>query len=158
MTTARSLRIGETVLGGLLLAIGLFIAFETTKLHAGPGYAAVGPSLFPYMIAAGLVVIGLLILREAGFGEIAEKHALQLDWLPVLLVSVALIVQLAILRQVGWIVAATVLFAVVAWAFGSRRPLLDAGVGFILAAVTFLAFNTGLDLNLPAGAIFERFG
>lgn len=157
MTSGRSLRIGEAILGGLVLAVGLFIAVETTQLHAGPGYAAVGPALFPYMIAAGLIVIGALILREAGFGRIAHERGMELDWAAVLILSVALIVQLALLTQVGWIVATTILFVLAARAFGSRRPLVDCGVGLAVAAASFAVFNYGLDLNLPAGALFQRF-
>ena len=158
MTTGRSLRIGEAAFGGLLLFLGLFVAFETTQLSAGPGYAAVGPALFPYMIAAGLVLIGLLVLREAFFGHIAHERGMELDWWSVALVIAGLAVQGLLLLPLGWIVATAALFVVVARAFGSRRPLLDAVIGLVLAAGTFVIFNYGLGLNLPGGMIAERFG
>ena len=157
MTSGRSLRIGEAALGGLVLLLGLFVGFETTQLRAGPGYAAIGPALFPYMIAAGLVVIGLLVLREAFFGHIAHERGMELDWWSVGLIMAGLVVQGVLLLTLGWIVATAVMFAVVARAFGSRRPLLDAGIGLAIAAGTFVVFNYGLGLNLPAGMIAEGF-
>ncbi len=158
MTTGRSLRIGEAVLGGLVLFLGLFIAYETTQLRAGPGYAAVGPALFPYMIAGGLVLIGLLVLREAFFGHVAHERGMVLDWSAVALILAGLVVQIVLLLPLGWILATAVAFVVVARAFGSRRPLLDAAIGLALAAAAFVVFNHGLGLNLPAGWIAEGLG
>jgi putative tricarboxylic transport membrane protein len=62
MTTARSLRIGEAVLGGAVLALGLFVAVETSMLKVASTHATVGPRLFPFLVAAGLVVVGALVL------------------------------------------------------------------------------------------------
>ncbi len=153
MTSARSLRIGEAILGAVILGLGVFIVVETAFLRSGPGYALVGPALFPYLIAAGLLVIGLLILREAGFGHIAHDRGVQLDWSAVGLISLGLIVQIALLPYLGWILATTVLFVIVAWAFSSRRPLLDAAIGLVLVGGTFVLFNYGLGLDLPAGPL-----
>ena len=47
-----------------MLALGAFIAFETSRAP-GAANAVVGPALFPYLIAAGLVLVGLALLREA---------------------------------------------------------------------------------------------
>ena len=158
MTTGRSLRIGEAILGGLVLFLGLFIAYETTQLTSGPGYAAVGPALFPYMIAAGLVVIGALVLREAFFGHVAHERGMELDWGAVLLLLVGLVVQGILLLPLGWVLATTAMFVVVARAFGSRRPLLDAGIGLAITVIAFVLFNYGLGLNLPGGWLLESFG
>jgi putative tricarboxylic transport membrane protein len=69
MTTGRNLRLGEAALGGGVLALGLFIAFETTR-GVGPTNAVVGPALFPYLIAAGLIAVGASLLREAFAGRL----------------------------------------------------------------------------------------
>ena len=46
MTTGQSLRVGEAVLGGAVLTLGLFIAVSTAQLEVAPTYAASGPTLF----------------------------------------------------------------------------------------------------------------
>ena len=60
----------------LVLALGLFIAVETPLLEVPPSYAAVGPRLFPYLVAGGLARDRRsLLLREAVFGHIAHEPA-----------------------------------------------------------------------------------
>jgi putative tricarboxylic transport membrane protein len=153
LTTERSLRSGEGVLSGGVLALGAFIAIETYRFEVGPSNAAVGPRLFPFLIAIGLIVVGLALLRQGFFGHIAHEGGFELDWLAVALVSGGLMVQLLLLEPLGWIIATTLLFIAVARAFGSRRPVLDAAIGLALSGVAFVAFTTGLSLDLPAGII-----
>jgi putative tricarboxylic transport membrane protein len=156
MTTTRSLRVGEAILGGGVLALGLFIGVETARLEVAPSHAAIGPTLFPFLIAGGLIIIGALVLREAFFGHVAhERGGFELDWLAVALVSAGLIVQLFLLEMVGWIPATTILFVATTRAFGSRRLLLDAVIGLVLASLAFVVFNYGLGLDLPVGTVLE---
>src|SRR4051812_20200777 len=109
MTTTRSLRVGEAILGGGVLALGLFIAIETSRIEVAPTHAMIGPTLFPHLIGGGLIVIGALVLREAFFGHVAhERGNFELDWLAVALVSAGLIVQMFLLESVGWIIATTI--------------------------------------------------
>ena len=154
MTTGRSLRVGEAALGGGVLALGLFIAFETTR-GLGPTSGVVGPALFPYLIAAGLVIVGASLLREAFAGHIAHEGGFELDWIAVVLVSAGLVTQMFLLETLGWIPATTLLFIAVARAFGSRRLVIDAVLGIALTAASFVIFNYGLGLNLPGGVIAD---
>jgi putative tricarboxylic transport membrane protein len=154
MTTGRNLRIGEAVLGGGVLALGLFIAFETMR-GTGSTNAVVGPALFPYLISAGLVIVGVSLLREAFAGHIAHAGGMELDWIAVALVSAGLIIQMFLLETLGWIPASALLFMAVARAFGSRRLVIDAVFGIALAAASFVMFNYGLGLNLPGGVIAD---
>lgn len=156
MTTGRGLRLGETVLAGGVLALGIFIAAETAMLDVGPSHATVGPRLFPFLIATGLLLVGAALLREAFFGHIAHERGFELDWTAAALVSVGLVLQMLVLDWVGWIVAGTMLFALTARAFGSRRLVLDLAIGLGLGVLTFVVFNYGLDLGLPAGELAER--
>ena len=154
MTTGRSLRVGEAALGGGVLVLGLFIAFETTR-GLGPTSGVVGPALFPYLIAAGLVIVGASLLREAFAGHIAHEGGFELDWIAVVLVSAGLVIQMFLLETLGWIPATTLLFIAVARAFGSRRLVIDAALGVALTAASFVMFNYGLGLNLPGGVVAD---
>jgi putative tricarboxylic transport membrane protein len=155
MTTGRSLRIGESVLGGAVLALGLFVAVQTSLLAVAPSQATVGPRLFPFLVATGLVVVGAALLREAVFGHIAHEGGFELDWRAVGLVSAGLILQMLLLESLGWILAATLLFAAATLAFGSRRLVLNVAIGVVLTGLTFVIFNYGLDLGLPTGTVIE---
>ena len=55
------------------------------------------------------------------------------------------------IRMLGWIPVATLSFAAVAWAFGSRQIHLGLAFGLALACATFALFNYGLGLRLPSG-------
>jgi putative tricarboxylic transport membrane protein len=154
MTTGRNLRIGEAVLGGGVLILGLFIAFETMR-GTGSTNAVVGPALFPYLISAGLVIVGVALLREAISGHVAHAGGMELDWIAVALVSAGLIIQMFLLETLGWIPASALLFMAVARAFGSRRLGIDAVLGIALTAASFVVFNYGLGLNLPGGVIAD---
>jgi putative tricarboxylic transport membrane protein len=156
MTTGRSLRIGEAVLGGGVLALGLFVAWETSLIRVAPNATAVSPRLFPYIVAVGLVLIGAALLREALAGHIAHEGGMAIDWRAAGIVAAALVVQLWLLEWIGWIVATASMFAAVAWAFGSRRLWLDVAIGVVLASLALAVFNYGLGLTLPAGSVFEQ--
>ncbi len=156
MTTARSLRIGEALLGGGLSALGALIAIET-MLTPSAGRGVVGPALFPYLISGGLVLIGLSLLREAFAGHIAHEAGLELDLRAVALVAAGLAAQFLLIEFLGWVPSAALLFVAVARAFGSRRYLPNAALGLLLAGGTFVVFNYGLDLNLPIGSVGEWF-
>jgi putative tricarboxylic transport membrane protein len=155
MTTGRSLRVGESVLGGAVLALGLFVAVQTSLLAVAPSQATVGPRLFPFLVATGLIVVGAALLREAWFGHVAHEGGFELDWRAVGLVSAGLVLQMLLLESLGWIVAATLLFVAATLAFGSRRLVLDAAIGIVLAGLAFAIFNYGLGLSLPTGTLIE---
>jgi putative tricarboxylic transport membrane protein len=155
MTTGQSLRVGEAVLGGGVLALGLFIAFETSQMQVAPSVAAVGPRMFPFLVAAGLIIVGAALLREAFFGHIAHEGGFELDWMAVGLISVGIIAEMLLMERVGWMIAATVLYFLGALAFGERRYLISALIGLALAGFTFVIFNYGLDLSLPTGELWE---
>jgi putative tricarboxylic transport membrane protein len=156
MTTDRSLRLGEAVLGGAVLALGLFIAFETSQMQVAPSQAAVGPRMFPFLVAIGLLIVGAALLREAFFGHIAHEGGFELDWRAVVLISVGLVAEFLLMERVGWIISAVVLYVLGTVAFGSRRIVLGVVIGLALAVVTYGAFNYGLDLSLPMGELWEN--
>ncbi|HEX7890732.1 MAG TPA: tripartite tricarboxylate transporter TctB family protein [Ramlibacter sp.] len=147
-------RLGTAVIGAGLASLGLFIGWETTAMPAGPAYAAVGPRAFPALIGIALVVIGLLHVRMA-VRQGASADDARYDTRAVAWIAGTLIVQMILLRWVGWIPAATLVFVGVCRAFGSRRPGRDALIGVVLAAGTFVLFNLVLGLNLPLGEWVE---
>lgn len=69
----------------------------------------------------------------------------------VLITAAALAAFILVLPFAGWLLSAAALFWVIAWAFGSTRPLFDIGVSAIVSALIQLAFGAGLGLSLPAG-------
>jgi len=153
VTTGRGLRWGEAVLALAVLLLGLFLTVETAALRTGPGYSAIGPKLFPWLVAAGLVLVGLALLREARSGAVEHPTGFELDAPPLLLVTAGLVAQMLLMQLAGFVLASTLLFVAVARAFGSRRLVRDAAIGLALCAVVHVAFTRGLGLHLPLGVL-----
>ena len=154
----RGLRLGEAVLAAFILLLGVFVAVETAMLRTAPGYAAIGPKLFPWLVAAGLLLVGVALLHEARAGAVAQPAGFELDLPPALIVTAGLVLQMVLMRPAGFVIATAVVFVAVAYALGSRRVVLNAAVGLVLCAVTYLAFTRGLGLVLPAGVMGALLG
>ena len=105
--------------------LGLFIAIETSLLEVAPSNAAIGPRLFPSLVAVGLLAVGVAVLWQAFFGHIAHERGFELDWRAVALVSAGLLLQMFLVESLGWIIATTLLFVATSLAFAERRLVID---------------------------------
>lgn len=83
--------------------------------------------------------------------DAAGSAASGTDHKTVLITIAAFAVFITILPFVGWLISAAALFWAIAWAFGSKRPLMDIAIAVIISSVVQLAFGAGLGLSLPAG-------
>ena len=148
--------IPEAALGAFAIVLGAYVAIDASGYHDGSTYDGLGPSLMPYIIAAGLILTGLPILIGALLSRGRAGPVEQIDWMPIALITLGLIVPIAFILWLGWIPVITVVFALGARAFGSRRTLLDLSLGVAFGIVTFVIFNYGLGLHLPSGWIVTR--
>ncbi|HEY7688769.1 MAG TPA: tripartite tricarboxylate transporter TctB family protein [Dongiaceae bacterium] len=162
-------RLLEILLGLGLIGLGLFFAIETTEIKVSPAYAKVGPTVFPWIVAGGLILLGAVFAIQAwrrgprqtaehpepvpGQGYPATPPAPPSDWRALLIISAALLLQALLLKSVGFVIMAAVLFYAVAYSFGSRRYLRDGVIAVALAVIVYLGFTLGLHLQLPAGML-----
>jgi putative tricarboxylic transport membrane protein len=131
--------------------LGVAVAVVATGFPGGSAYDALGPRLLPYIVAVGLGLTGLSILVGA-FARVRPAEPETLDLAPVLWIVGALIIPIFLIRTIGWIPVAALVFALGARAFGSRRVVLNLAFGLAFGIVTFALFNYALGLNLPAGS------
>ena len=147
---------GGLAISVAVVALALFVFVELPSIPADGGYSAVGPRFAPMLVGIGLLIIGLLLLRQALAGGWRDMppppdeplHAPSFGW-----IAGGLAVQMAIIALVGFTIASTLLFVAVARGFGSRRLAHDAIVGVVLAAAVFLFFTRVLGLSLPASPL-----
>jgi putative tricarboxylic transport membrane protein len=149
---------GQLALAAGVVASGAFVLWGSFNLPTGGGYAQVGPGVVPRIVGAGLLLLGALLVREVltgGFRGLdeAEERRLGMDWRAFGWIGAGLVGHGLLVERLGFVIASTLLFVVVAHAFGSRRWALNAISGGILAAAVFAVFNYGLGLNLPAGVL-----
>ncbi len=155
-------RWGEVAMTGLLLVIGVYLIIGAGRI-AVPGSAnTLGPRFFPYLVGGATVVVavllGLRILRgDAGPEDDSEDidPTAPTSWRAVGIISVAFLAQALLINVVGWPLAVTSMFGVVAWSLGARgilRPLL---AGAITSVVVWLLFVKALGVLLPGGILLE---
>lgn len=152
---ARSANRGEVIVSAVVLALGIAYAIGTWRLPDAPGYAQVGPRLFPALISGGLIVVGALLLKQAltsGFPALPDEPRANFDWPAFLWVSGGVIAHMILIAGIGFILASTLLFVCVARAFGSPRPLRDLGLGLVLNSIVYVIFTQALTLSLLWGA------
>lgn len=151
---------GQIALSVGVLALAGIVAHQTTVIPVSPIYAKVGPTIFPWMVAAGLTLLGLALLVEALRGgwptEDDEEARVPTDWRALGWVLGGLVLNVTLIGPAGFIIASTLLFCCIARAFGSVRPGRDALVAVIFATVTYVGFARVLGINIGAGLI-ERF-
>jgi putative tricarboxylic transport membrane protein len=148
----------QILIGAGVAALAVIVGVETTQIPVTPMYSRVGPAVFPYLVAGGLFILGLLLAFEAATGRWGETDAdvetsppdrRALAWL-----GLGLVLNVALIDVFGFIVASTLLFVCTARAFGSTRPARDAGIAVLLTLITYLGFDRLLGISIGAG-IFE---
>ncbi len=147
---------GRLVLSIGLLGVGLFYVVETMAIRVMPTYARVGPRFFPYMVAAGLILIGAVLAWRAWRGLDSDDDPT--DDAPAARLNIALVIgglvlQSLIIDHIGFVLAATITFMLTAAGFGDRHWLRNAAIGFVLAAASYVGFTRGLGLSLPSGLL-----
>ena len=149
---------GQLAVAAGVAVLGVLVVWGSYHLPTGGGYAQVGPGLVPRIVGVGILVIGVLLLREVltgglrGVDEAAEVH-LPMDWLSFGWVSGGIVAYGLAIERLGFILSSTILFVMVARGFNSRRWLLNAATGLVLAIIVFAIFNYGLGLTLPKGVL-----
>ena len=159
--SSRQVNIGETLLALAAVVFGILIVWQTTLIRLTPAYSKVGPRVIPYVVGAGLVIVGVWLAYEALTGRAATGSAesedadptLPTDWRCISLLVLALLAYLFLIERAGFILASATLFVIAAFAMGSRRLVRDIAIGVILATILYLVFSRGLGLSLPAGIL-----
>jgi len=142
---------------GVAAALGLVLIVGAREINLGVGYDRIGPRFFPYSVGAGLMLVGGILAARVVLGHPARKDTEHseppINWRPLSLVLIALLLDLLLLEPAGFVIASAGQFWVVARAFHSERPVRDAVVGLSLAVTVYYAFSRGLGLSLPAGVL-----
>ncbi|AXH00756.1 tripartite tricarboxylate transporter TctB family protein (plasmid) [Deinococcus wulumuqiensis] len=146
----------------LLVALGITLAgvlllFGTFQIPFGIN-AVVGPRVFPLIVSAGIIVLGLFLTFNALRGDYAEP-GLEEDTDPnapinhvnPTIILVGFLLGAVLLQPLGFVLGTAIMYFSVAYAFGERRYGLMLLVALTVSLVTYVMFTRGLGLTLPAG-------
>ena len=135
------------VLGVAAVVIG----WSTATMPGAANYARIGPTSFPYAIAAVLFLLAVWTAVAALRGEFPRREEQNIA--PMVWIVGGLAAQMLLLKVAGFSIATGLLFAATARGFG-RGPLwLTIPVGIVLAFIIWIIFARGLQLSLPAGPL-----
>jgi putative tricarboxylic transport membrane protein len=141
------------VIAACLGIAAIVIGWQTATMPGAASYARIGPTAFPYLIAAVLLVLAVWTAIAAVRGEFPEREEQRIG--PMLWIIGGLAVQMLLLKVAGFSIATGLLFAATARGFG-RGPLwMTVPLGIMLAGLVWLIFARGLSLTLPPGP-FEQ--
>ena len=152
----------ETAVGIGTLATGVGLAVGAAQISSAAGYAGVGPNFLAWVVTAMLLVGGVLLIwqaRTGGFRDREEPSGAEAgDWPGFAWVSAGLLLNAALITTIGFILSCVVCFVLAARGFktaaghADRRPrawLVDAAIGFAIAAPVYWMFSQLLGINLP---------
>lgn len=149
---------GELAFAGSLLILGVVVLFDTKNMLVPPGSGTIGPQIFPYLVS-GLVIlvaIGIFISIFRGnlgqpegteFGDTIDKT----DYKSFLIVAGSMATYPLLIERAGFVVASSVAFFGVSFAFGAKNPIKNLLVSLIFSLIVYFSFTRGLNVSLPSG-------
>lgn len=152
----------QTLVGVGTAALGVLLAAGATQIKSEAGYSGVGPNFLGWVVALALIVCGAWLTWEArrgGFRAMEEPSgAARGDWPGFAWVSAAILANAALITTIGFILSCTLCFVLAVRGFkaaegrldlSARAWLVDASIGFAIAAPVYWMFTQLLAINLP---------
>ncbi len=142
-------------LGAGVVAIGAIWLWQALSLQQRAQYAQIGPGFFVSIVGIVLIVLGAVLIWQIYRGETFEAQQsedtdadAETSWPALGLTVAAAALPLFVIEIIGFPATATLMFGLVCRAFGSRRYLLDAGIGFVFALICWFGFSAlGVQLR-----------
>lgn len=157
-------RLGELIFAAVGIALGLFALIGSFGIRV-PESNRVGPTVFPVLVAAILLISSVAVLigvLRGRLGSPDESEDVDLthgtDWLAIVKLVVLIVAHLLLIDLAGWWLAAAVLFGGAAWSLGAKRWWVALLVGLGLGLAIQITFGELLGLSLPLGPILGWLG
>ena len=149
---------GELVFASSLFLLGLFVAWDTSRMDVPQGSSIVSPQTFPYMVAAFTSLVGFVLILDVLRGRLGTPEGdepgdpfVGANFKTMAIIAAAIGLHVILLEIAGYVIAATVCFFGVSYGFGSRKYLKDFGISLAFALIVYFSFTKGLNINLPSG-------
>jgi putative tricarboxylic transport membrane protein len=162
--------LGALVIPAVVLVVGVALVIGNVTMEVrGDGEGIVGPQGFGWLVAglcfAIAVLMTLQILRppapvSADPGDEADEildhepdAPARSNWRSIGIVVGGVVLFIVALEPVGWLISATLMFAIVAFGLGARNHVASLLGGLGMAAAIQLVFSGLLGIHVPAGIL-----
>jgi len=156
---------GELAFAGSLLILGLVVVFDTKNMLVPPASGTIGPQIFPYLVSGFLILVSLGIIIQILRGNLGQPEGTEFgdtiektDFTTLLIVAGTMATYPLLIERAGFVVASTVAFFGVSYAFGAKNVPKNLLVSLIFSLIVFFSFTRGLNVNLPEKIIEEVLG
>ena len=152
----------QLAIGVGTLVVGVGIALGAIGISSEAGYSGVGPNFLPWVVGSMLVLCGIFLTREAltgGYRNMDEPSgAATGHWPGFAWVSAGVLLNAALITTLGFILSCALCFVLTVRGFchaegrldlSPRAWLVDAAIGFAIAAPVYWMFTQLLGINLP---------
>lgn len=143
--------------GAFVLLLGGLVLWQALVIPVSPLYGQVGPKAVPLAVGGGLILLGGALLYAALRGgwswQRPEGGEAPVNRRALALMAAGLAANVALIAPLGFSVAASAQFVLVAAAFGSRRPVRDLALALALTLAVWFLFVEALGVNIGAGLL-----
>lgn len=143
-------RLGDRLLGVILLVVAALYAVSTYRLEAPFAYDPLGPKGFPFVLALLLTVLAVVLLLRPAPGGQWPRGALLVK---VVAVLVVLALYALAFSPLGYLLSSALAIFALAWLFNAG-PLKALVCAVALALGSYALFVYALDISLPVGQLF----
>ena len=132
--------------------------FRSSRTELPALNMTVKPTLFPYIIGIFLMALCILLAIFILRGNTAIPEGLEpgdpiekTDYISFLYVLGSIVAYLILINHGGFIIATTVSFVGIVFAFGDKRIVRATIFALIFSIIVFVSFTHFLHVDLPAG-------
>ena len=140
------------------MILGIIVVFDTANMLVPPASGTVGPQIFPYLVSGFLILVSIGIIIQVLRGNLGQPEGTEFgdtiektDFKTLLVVAGSMATYPLLIERAGFIVASTVAFFGVSFAFGAKNVVKNLIISVIFSAIVYFSFTRGLNVNLPSG-------
>jgi putative tricarboxylic transport membrane protein len=155
------MRTADMVVALLLLGLSVLVAWESLRLDIGWGLNGPGGGFFPFWLAVGLGICGVVVLAQALWraapplrGPLVQRGG----WVPLLKVTLPAVALVALTEVLGLYLAAALYIGFSMRWMGRHHWLLVLALSIGLPLGSYFIFDKWFLIPMPRGWWAARFG
>jgi putative tricarboxylic transport membrane protein len=140
--------------------LGVIVVIDTANMLVPPASGTVGPQIFPFLVSGFLILVSIGIFIQVLRGNLGQPEGTEFgdtidktDFKTLLVVAGSMATYPLLIERAGFVVATTVVFFGVSFAFGAKNAPKNLIISIIFSTIVYFSFTRGLNVNLPSGIL-----